>query len=185
MISVVIPTIAGREHWLERCTTNYADRSTGIEFLIVRDMPTCGQAWEAGAKKAMGDYLHFTADDIEPHEGWDEAAIRCADEGALPSARILNSDGTLQSCGVWGADMPEGTETDIARVPFLRRDWWEQGGWILPAHYYTDNWISERGKQLRIPTKVCRDYLFTHHYASEGRLDHRMDADRAIFAAWR
>jgi hypothetical protein len=184
VISVVIPTISGREHWLGNCIHAYERCSGDIEIITVTDRETCGEAWAEGGKRAQGDFIHFTADDIEPHDGWDEAAIHCAMGGALPSARILSTDGSLQSCGIWGAEMPEGTETDIARVPFLTREWWELGNWCLPAHYYTDNWISKRGQQLGIPTKVCRDYLFTHHYAPEGRVDARIDADRAIFDAY-
>jgi hypothetical protein len=182
LISVVIPTIKGREHHLERCIDAYQQRTEDFEFIFEVDHRTCGSAWLAGGTKALGDYIHFTADDLEPHPGWWEAAVRCIDSGCLPCPRILRPDGSLESCGQWGTETDEGTETDIARVPFLSRQMWERGAWVLPAHYYTDNWIATRGRQLGIPTVVCRDYGFTHYYASEGRLQ-TMDADLEVFKA--
>jgi hypothetical protein len=75
VISVVIPTIAGREHWLGNCIHAYERCSGDIEIITVTDRETCGEAWAEGGKRAQGDFIHFTADDIEPHDGWDEAAI--------------------------------------------------------------------------------------------------------------
>jgi hypothetical protein len=186
-ISVIIPTIRGREEWLERCVHAYGTNTAArFEFIIVRDKPTCGLAWQEGAARARGDHLHFTADDLEPHEGWDEAAIRCIQSGAIPSARILNPDGTLQSCGVWGEEMGERTPTDIARVPFLSHHQWNRGGWVFPGHYYTDNAIAWRAEQLGIPTLVTRSYLFTHSWAMEGRYGQdRMIEDSLAYEDWK
>jgi hypothetical protein len=89
----------------------------------------------------------------------------------LPCPRIYRPDGGIESCGQWGADQPDRTETNIARIPFLSREMWERGGWIIEQHYYTDNWIWHRGQELGIPTVVCHGYEFTHYYASEGRLE--------------
>jgi glycosyltransferase involved in cell wall biosynthesis len=182
VISVIIPTIQGREFHLKRCLAAYALSSEPFEVLIVQDKPTCGEAWQAGAEKATGDYLHFSADDLEPHDGWWEPAIACAESGKLPCPRILSPDGSLESCGQWGQEMDEGVETNIARIPFLSREMWEHGDWIFPAQYYGDNWFWHRGQQLDIPTVICRDYLFTHYYASEGRLE-TYDQDLATYQA--
>jgi hypothetical protein len=186
-ISVVVPTIAGREAWLERCWAAYEAHSGGVELelLVERDHPACGLAWAAGGAVATGDFIHFSADDLEPHEGWWQAAVVSCERGQLPCPRVLNTDGTLQSCGEWGQEMPEGSVTYIARVPFLSREQWELGGWIFPEHYYTDNAIAWRGSQLGIDTVVCRECVFTHHFAPEGRLGYdRMEADHAAFQAW-
>lgn len=186
MISVVIPTIKGREHWLARCIRAYRVTTPGtVQYIIERDHPHCGAAWAAGGALARGEYLHFTADDIEPLPGWAEAAMACTDKGYLPCARVLSTDGSLQSCGAWGQEMAEGTPTDIARVPFMSRAMWGLGGWILPCHYYTDNWIAMRGIELGIPTVVCRDFLVTHHFAMEGRFDNEaFTRDRVVFERW-
>jgi len=173
VISVVIPTIRGREHHLRRCVDAY--RTTAeempVELIEIHNRPTCGEAWAEGGAQATGDYIHFSADDLEPHPGWWKPAIECVKTGKLPCPRILKPDGTLESCGQWGTEMEDGVETNIARIPLLSRAQWEQGGWTIDQHYYTDNWVWHRGQELGYPTVVCRDYLFTHYYAAEGRLE--------------
>ena len=172
MISIVIPTISGREHHLERCLSAYKRGTVEMPFevIVIEGKSTCGEAWAEGGEQAKGDYLHFSADDLEPHEDWWLPAVYCVDVlGKLPCPRIWSPNGALESCGAWGTEMPDGTETNIARIPFLSREQWEQGNWILDSHYYTDNWIWHRGQQLGIPTVVTHRYDFTHYYASEGR----------------
>jgi hypothetical protein len=185
MISVIIPTITGREQWYARClAAYYATSPADTEYVTVLDRPTCGVAWNEGAARGRGGYLHFSADDLEPHPGWWEAAIGCVEAGGVPSARILNADGSLQSCGEWGEELPDGTATFIARVPFCSRDQWDLIGPIIETHYYTDNHFTYRGLCAGIPTVIVRAYLFTHHFASEGRLDGvngRFEADRAAY----
>lgn len=181
----MLPTIEGREHWLARCLdAYYATSPADTEYVTVLNRATCGIAWNEGAELARGDYLHFSADDLEPHEGWWEAACACVETGALPSPRILNTDASLQSCGEWGQEMEEGARTYITRVPFLSRAQWEQVGPGIETHYYTDNAISFRGDLAGIPTVICRDYLFTHHFAPEGRVDERMQADYEAYQRW-
>jgi hypothetical protein len=182
MISVVVPTITGREHHLARCLAAYREHGGELELVVIEDAPTCGHAWEEGGNQAQGDYIHFSADDLVPHAGWWEAAVSYADKGELPCPRILRPDGSLESCGEWGAEREEGTETNIARIPFLSREMWEKGGWILRAHYYTDNFIWHRGQQLGIPTVIARGYQFTHYYAAEGRKT-SIDQDLADYQA--
>ncbi len=73
MISVVIPTVTGREDFFERCVYAYEHNTANpIELIIYKDLPTCGRGWIKGAEDATGDYVHFTADDLEPALGWDD-----------------------------------------------------------------------------------------------------------------
>lgn len=182
MISIIVPTIPGRERHLERCIAAYDAFTDEFDLIVVVGKPTCGEAWAEGGAKAKGDYLHFSADDLEPHEGWSEPAIKCVESGKLPCPRIYTPAGAIESCGQWGADQGDGTETNIARIPFFSRKQWELGGWVIPMHYYTDNWVWHRGQQLAIPTVVCHGYEFTHHYASEGRLS-TIDMDLVAYQA--
>lgn len=183
MISIIVPTIRGREHWYRRCSRAYFDTTEqDFELIPVRDRPSCGVAWNEGAEKARGDYLHFSADDLEPHSGWDAAAVAVAGSGKIPCPLILNENGTLQSCGTWGELVPDGTVTDIARVPFCSRTQWQEIRPIIETHYYTDNHFAHRAMLAGIPTVVCHNYLFTHHFALEGRLGaDRMQADHDEF----
>lgn len=177
-LSVIIPTIAERAMSFERTMNSYARfcPEEGVEFIVIRDKPTCGIAWNEGVTMASGDYVHLTADDIEPHEGWIEAGIASLARGELPAARILHGDGSLQSCGD-EHDREDGFVTEISRIPFLTRELVEQIFPIAPIHYYTDNIVSDRGRALGWPTVVNRSYLFTHHLAGEGRLDDRLTTD--------
>ena len=169
MISIVIPTISGREKYLAQCIDAYDRFTRDCEMIVLKDRATCGEVWAEGGEMAKVDYLHFSADDLEPHEDWWEPAVRAVKDGKLPCPRIYQPNGALESCGAWGTEMPDGTETNIARIPFLGREQWDHGNWILDSHYYTDNWIWHRGQQLGIPTIVTHGYDFTHYYASEGR----------------
>lgn len=182
-VSVVLPTITGREHWLEKAKQSYEEALKGFsfEFIIPRDCPTVGIAWNAAAQIARGDYLNLSADDIEAHRGFAPAAMEKVDAGFLPAPRILNTDGSLQSCGDWETEQEDGETTEFTRLPFLSRKQWDLIGPCIDAHYYTDNYISHRGREHGIETVVARDYLLTHHLAQEGRMEERMEADRQVY----
>ena len=193
MISVIVPTVPGREKHLEACLAAYDRYTTDFEVHVIVGRPTCGEAWLAGADKAVGDYIHFSADDLEPFDGWWRAAVHVADTGFLPAPRILKADGTLETCG--GSDgfgeLPTGRQTDFTRIPFMARHQWNLirplvEGFLVGAHYFTDNAVSWAGMQAGFPTVVHRGYSFTHHWAQAGRgagmsEDDRMRHDHAAF----
>lgn len=185
LISIVIPTIDGRERWLEKCLLSYQmNRPESSEILIVRNRRTCGIAWNIGLDHAEAPYIHLTADDIEAHPGWWEAAIKVVRRDQLPAPRILNPDGSLQSCGD-ANEMENGEECEIARIPFASREQFDAIGQMFTRQYYGDNWFSHRGRQLGWPSIICREYLFTHHLAGEGRIDTLAEDGAAFFRARR
>jgi hypothetical protein len=182
VLSVIVPTITGREHHLDRCKVAYAAHTTGYELIVVKDEPTCGIAWQAGANLAVGDYLHLSADDLEPKAGWWQAAVETCDRGSLPAPLVYAADGSVQSCGgSWQQLEPDGAETAFTRVPFMSRDQWAKVGPMIPTHYFTDNWVSFRGAKAGIKTVVNHAYAFTHHHVLEGRNEGRMRADGLRF----
>jgi hypothetical protein len=197
VISVVVPTIKGREEYLRECLSAYAATTDEYEVIVIEDKPACGPAWVEGAEKASGDYIHFSADDLRPHTGWFRAGIEVCDRGFLPAPRILNDDGTLQSCGGtdgWEAEAPTGEETDFSRIPFLSREQWDMVAplvcdFLRDSHYYTDNAVSYAGRKAGFRTGVHRDYLFTHSLANPGRgagmsWEDRMRADYQKLELW-
>jgi hypothetical protein len=202
-ISVVIPTIKGREHHLERCLAAYRDRSElALEVLIMRDLETCGRAWNLGAMVAEGEYLHLTADDLEPHIGWDHAAVEACERGQIPAPEIHSERGALapddpglpieSSGGYWDRRLADWEITmNTCVVPFCRtRDWEGNIGPVLEAHYYTDNYFTDQCRRSGLEVVVRRAYAFTHHWAKEGRgagmtEAQRMEVDRAIYEATR
>lgn len=172
MISIVCPTIAGREHWLERCKTSYCETTElENEFIVLHDYPSCNQAWNAGIAEARGEFIHLTADDIEAHPRWAEIGLVWIAKGYLPCARVLNSDGSLQSCGNDSKEEPTGTSSDVARVPFFPREILPAVYPVLPTHFMGDYWITHQARKIGWSTVVVREFCFTHHLAPEGRLD--------------
>jgi glycosyltransferase involved in cell wall biosynthesis len=187
VISIVIPTIRGREEHFQRCLAAYGTNTTSdFEIIVERDHPAVGPAWNAGAERATGDYLHFTADDLEPHPGWDVPALEAVERGALPAPRVINQRGGLDSCGLHGVEMEDWAVVPMSVVPFMSREQWAAIGPVLPIHYFTDNWISWRGARAGWSTVVRRGFAFTHHWAQHGRgagmtYDERMRHDQQAF----
>lgn len=172
MISVVVPTVTGRDHWLERAYESLTILTAEyFEWLVYEDLPTCTAGWNLGIQQASGDYILLFADDLEAHPGWLEAGVAALERGVIPCPRILNPDGTLQSCGTFAEEAPDGTPSVVARVPFLTREMAQVMHPIWDRHYMSDHWITWKGLQLGWPTEVVRDMVFTHHFAMEGRID--------------
>ena len=173
MITVVIPTLTVRAHWLDRCVAAYERTLGGYphEILVFTDRPSCGVAWNEGIAQAQGEFIHLSADDLEPLDGWHFPAIFSAASGELPSARILNTDGTLQSCGTDHLEHDDGEEAFVARIPFATREQFDRIGPMMNEQYMGDYWFSHRGRECGYRSVVRRDYCFFHHYAQEGRID--------------
>lgn len=180
MISVIVPTIKGREHWLERCKVAYAASTRDYELIVIEDKPTCNMAWNLGIRHAIGEYIHLSADDLEPHSGWLEAALGAVAQGFLPCPRVLNSDGTLQSCGNTDQEAADGEVSDVARVPFFPAHLTDAIYPILNTQYLGDYWVTNRARKVGWETRVVRDMVFTHHLAPEGRKE-TLNRDYAEF----
>lgn len=138
VISIVIPTIPGREEHYGRSVAAYVAR-THVRFEIIReyDHPSVGLAWQAGAEKAQGDYIALSCDDLEIQEGWDAAAMACCDSGRFPAPRVVNAHtGAIESRPVWGVETPDGSDTGISVVPFMSRGQYEKIAPFFTAHYY-------------------------------------------------
>lgn len=176
-LSIVIPTISGREHHLERCLDAYSTTTLDYETIIIRDRPTCGVAWNEGIAKAKGEFIHLSADDLEPHPGWIQAALAKTELGFVPAPRILKPTGELESCGWDDQERPDGSLTPYSRIPFAPKKWFDMIGPMLETHYMNDNYFSDRASFCGWQSVIARAYLFTHHWASEGRLDARLKED--------
>jgi len=164
VISIIIPTVDGREAHYERCVNAYENRTEDeFEIITIRNRTTCGIAWQDGAELAKGLYIHFTADDLEPCLEWDTPAREVADAGYLPAPTIFTRDtGIEERIGI----TPDGFFT---RIPFCTREQWEKIGPMIPIHYFTDNYFSWRGQQAGIETVLAPTYAFKHHWAEPRR----------------
>jgi hypothetical protein len=187
-ITVVVPTVSGREADLMRCLEAYRSRSIyDVELMTYLNLPTCADGWNLGAGQATGDYLHFSADDLEPHEGWDVAAVEACESHALPAPRIVNAaTGNLDSCGSSPIELPDWTHVTYSVIPFMPTNLWERIGPVPSIHYYSDNYVSWMAERAGWPTVVRRGFAFTHHWAQPGRgagmsSELRMSVDNAAF----
>lgn len=189
MISVVIPTIPGREALLER-TIDRIERTVWavnheVEFIVPRGHATCGEGWNAGAEKATGDYLCLAADDMLPEDGgtW-AAAIDAAVAGVYPAPWIVNPDGSTLCCGTLGSGLllngsaRDGLPVCNSPVPFMRRELWEQIGPSIPAHCYSDDYLAYRARLAGLSVEVRRAFRFTH---LDGQPGHQSLVARAVF----
>lgn len=172
MISVIIPTIPGREETLDRCWHAYVDTMGGLDYelCVVEGFPNWPSACNAGYRDAKGDILHFTADDLEPLPGWWVAPLELlatADE--LPAARVLNhtADGPMDNAG----DGPDGAFTHFTRVPIMRRDQYDRIGAWPEIDYCADVWLSEKARTIGIQTRLLYSYALVHHWSQIGRID--------------
>lgn len=170
MITVVVPTITGREDHYRRCVQAYQTRSRyPLQIITILDRPTCGIAWNEGAAQAIGDFLHFTADDLEPLDGWDTAAVEAVEAGVYPAARVDRPDGTTQWYGSETAPVADGAPVRAGWVPFLTAAMWQRIGPSLNTHYGTDDWLSWRAAQEGFPNIYVSGFTFVHYHAMPGR----------------
>ncbi len=177
LISVPLPTIRGREGLFNAALQSYRD-TANVELIEFHDLKGCGEAWAIGADMATGEYIQFSADDIVMHPGWWVRAVRYCDQGFLPAARVLNTDGSLQSCGNNNLEMKEGAVPEFTRSPIVAREQWEKlrplvHPFLLKAHYFTDNVFTDAGRTLGMETVVCRSYEYTHHMTQVGASDNQ------------
>ncbi len=190
LVTVPLPTIVGREDLFGKAVTSYQGTIPDVEILVYENYPTCGKAWLEGIQEGRGDYFLMGADDVEMHPGFWQAAKSAIDLGYLPAARILNTDGTLQSCGPWETEVINGTILtggDFTRSPCFSRAQWEKlEPLVAPIlgqiHYYTDNVFTWAGRLVGMETVIVRQFEYTHHLAEPGRgagmtWNERMQAD--------
>ena len=166
MLSVIIPTITGRESYLEQCVQAYNHTAPGVEVIVIKDESSCGHAWIKGAEQAKGLYLHFTADDITPNQNWWPDAVYAANQGGVPIANVYDRNQRPLMCDSPLGDM--GLVKNVL-VPFLSRRLYEDGGWLLPIHYGSDDWVSYIATKRGVPLHYAPSYSFTHWVADEGR----------------
>lgn len=210
-VAVVIPTVRGREQYLERCLRGYRTRhATEHEILtiVVRDRWSGGMAWQEGAEiaaKQGADYLHLTNDDIVPGEDWLAPMITSVERGQTPVVLIVTATPEVldenqmplpgnpisaHSSHFEGVEkiQPPGVEarmdnaSEYPSLPFCSMEQWQRIKPMIPSHYGTDKWFGYRAKQAGIPN-VCVTSTFYHYAATIGR-DNRigwLGQDRLVF----
>ena len=171
MISIVVPTLTGREKTLKRCLAAYKKTSpASVEIIVIRDKPSWPTACNLGAKQATGDILHFTADDLEPLPGWHREAVKwLKDHDELPAPKVFN----YKADGVWDneIDGPDKAIPQFTRIPLMTRGQYDRIGAWPQFNYVADIWLSAKARTLGIETRMIHSYAFVHHWESVGRVD--------------
>jgi hypothetical protein len=172
-LSVVCPTIPGREPELAR-TVNAYERLTPveIEWIIERGHDNCGTAWNAGAAKATGEILHMGADDGEPEtDQWFPAAMSVIEQGGVPLGWVREDE-----IGRFGRD--------FARVVICRREWWQP---VIERTYFSDNHFTDLMIAAGHAPTVAEGFDFYHRKSMVGRDDgpERMRRDQEAYEALR
>lgn len=170
-LSVVIPTMTGREESLARCLAAYKATSPELtEYVIVKDAAAWPTACNRGYHLASGDIVQLSADDLEPLPGWWEETLDWLDNhDELPAPVVLNHSAD----GPWdnAIDGPDKAVPEFTRIPIMRRDQWERIGDWPEVNYVADVWVSKRGRTLGIETRMIHSYRFVHHWEQTGRKD--------------
>jgi glycosyltransferase involved in cell wall biosynthesis len=189
-VSVVIPTITGREALCERTVAGL--RATvpadELQVIVVRERPCIGRAWNDGAEAADGEYVMLAADDIVPHPGWYEACVEATSRGCYPAPRIEHLDGSVLATGSMGGGWLLTGCADWAPVassqfPFIRRYWWREMGPCLDIHYFADDYLAARARACGINVAYREGYRLSHLEGTEGRAEmvNRSMTDRLTF----
>ena len=172
MISVVIPTISGREESLARAVDVYERtlKDEPHEIIVIKDAPTWPGGCNQGYAQAKGEVIHFSADDLEPLPGWHTGALRhLAHKDELPAPKIMDyrADGKFAN----EEDGGDGWKTHFTRIPIMTRLQAERIGPWPEIIYYADVWVSEKARALGIETRMVYSYAFIHHWCPIGRVD--------------
>jgi hypothetical protein len=188
-ISVILPTVTGREDYLARAVSSYEMHSPGnyeLDLVVETNHASCGLGWQAGWERCTGDYILFTCDDIVACTGWAAPAVEAVDLGFLPAPQVYAPNGepqSLPSAGVVGQDW---AEVHMSALPFASRAQMAKVVPLFTAHYFTDNWISWRGQRAGWPCRLRSDFAFIHWWAQHKRgagvTEHeRMYLDQRLF----
>jgi glycosyltransferase involved in cell wall biosynthesis len=187
-IDVVIPTINGREHSLERLLESLRKHTTNhLTEIVVGDSKTCGWGWAQGLAAVRSDYVLLACDDQQfISYGWDVVAIAAVDQGKIPCPRVWMPDGRIESQGgdmrLYGHVVPfpqkDWAPVQYTTVPFLSAKMAEEIGMLADCHYATDVWVSGRGKQLGYETALRHGYDVVHWREMVGRGAGMRQSDR-------
>lgn len=160
LVSVIIPTVDGREDDLGRCLAGLANQPFDQEIIILRNRATCGEAWAEAVAGCHGNYIWFCADDIVAEAGFLAAMIEACDKGFCPTSCVYEGDMLLQSAGIEGMDcyrpevLTDWMEVSHTTTPFMNREQW--------AYYTPDDWA------MLAELHYCSDMLHSFLMAEHG-----------------
>lgn len=198
-LAIIMPTIDGRESSFARALDAYEQtierahlaEDLQVKLFAPRNRPTWGIGVNDGIAEMREagydpDFLHLSADDLEPLPGWLEVALDTIVAGLNP-APLLDTFGRINYGHPPTDDMSDWKPTMTSVIPFVRWEWWEQYvGRMFPTHFFTDDYVSHMLRLAGINTACRLEYAFKHHEsqvkagAGMGRHD-RTHHDMALY----
>jgi len=181
-LSIVIPTLSGREESLARCLAAYGETtSVEHEIVVIKDRPTWPHACNEGYEQSVGEIVHFSADDLEPLPGWHDEILPWMDShDELPAPRVYNYSVSEENWDNRFDGDDHALTAPFTRIPIMRRDQWERIGRWPEYNYVADIWVSEKGRTMGIETRIFYSYAFVHHWSQVGRKSDARTMARAV-----
>ena len=174
-ITVVLPTITGREESLQTTIASYESTLEGRDYdiVVIQDAPTWPTACNEGYYKSDSPYILFGADDLDALPGWWDAGKAALEERPmeLPAPRVYDYFPPPEGLFMNESDGADGDLTHFTRVPLMSKVQWETVGPWPEIDYYADIWVSEKARTLGIRTRMVYGFDFCHHWCQIGRID--------------
>lgn len=191
-LTLLIPTIQGREKSLERTLLSYANQ-TGRVFTqrIVKGFPSIGAAWAEHLPKIQTDLAHLGTDDVTAESRWaNEIRFEWEEHRGLAVPLMLRMpDATLESHGGWGAMHTHRTEVPWCGVPVIPACCYSECATALERtglpQNYSDNVLCDVLRSHGHMLVARPRYRLGHWWAAGGLGSTRDETDRRAWLEWR
>lgn len=191
-VTLVVPTITGREKSFARTLASYRD-GTGVPYTqtTVKGYKTIGAAWVDVLPGLTTDLAHLTTDDVTAESRWaNEIRLEWDEHRGLAVPLVMRMPGeTLESHGAHGVMHTMRTEVGWCGVPVVPSCCFVACAEALSdagsPHYYSDNVICDvlraHGHQL-----IARPaYRLGHWWEAGGADGSSFGREDAAWRAWR
>lgn len=194
-LTLLVPTVEGRERSLERTMLSYAENSPGVfTQRIVKGYPSIGAAWADTLPTTHTDLAHLTTDDVTAESKWRREIIKeWDDHRGLAVPLVMRMPGMeLESHGRHGAMYIHRTQVFWCGVPVVPKCCYQAISTALltaapmgDIHYYSDNLTSDvlrmhGHQQIALPS-----YRLGHWWADGGARSERWATDETNYRNWR
>ena len=180
LVSILIPTIPGRERELQEVTEAFTDQGYGQDILTTCGVYTWGEGINQLAKRAKGRYWLFACDDTVPERGWFASAQPMVDLGLCPASRYFHPGG--EPLHPWD-EQPGGSKLDWTRSFLVTPERYSELGPMIDATWYSDFYYSERHNAHGYQVTACDGFNFTHLHTERDWLNDEVDRrEREVYA---
>lgn len=191
-LTLVVPTIDGRELSLQRTLRSYST-NTSMPYVVKvgHNYSSIGKAWADILPELTTDIAHLGTDDVTAESRWAKEIRWEWDEHAgLAVPLMMRMPGeTLESHGAWGVMHADRTEVPWCGVPIIPRCCYEECARALALTDYpqnfSDNVLCDVLRAHGHPLIARPNYRLGHWWAAGGLGTTRDFKDREAWLAWR